>query len=264
MSWLARSLANSLRLDDDNDDDDDEEDNDVVPSHPPDSDSAPSLPTKQASHNHHQQQQFEPEDIDGQSEEAYSRGVKDDISELKQTLTRQLWGVASFLAPPPSSQPSTPSHFPESEPSDLSASSGGEEEPSDQTVSGIRSDILEISKMASNEELLEARGLGGAVGITDEVLAFAGNIAMHPETWLDFPLDEEEDLDGMCVSFSVIVVWFSMWSFTLLDLWNMMHLLPWIRNWGFELLIHCSVAHIKLPNPICLPKFTLCATIGQV
>jgi hypothetical protein len=41
--------------------------------------------------------------------------------------------------------------------------------------------------MPSNEELLEARGLGGAVGITDEVLAFAGNIRMHPETWLDLP-----------------------------------------------------------------------------
>lgn len=50
-----------------------------------------------------------------------------------------------------------------------------------------------------NEELLEERCLGGAVGITEEVLAFARNIAMHPETWLDFPLDEEEDLDGMCV-----------------------------------------------------------------
>jgi hypothetical protein len=83
-------------------------------------------------------------------------------------------------------------------------SSGAEEEPSDHTVSWIGSDIAEISKMPSNEELLEARGLGGAVGITDEVLAFAGNIGMHPETWLDFPLDEEEDLGGMCVSFSVM------------------------------------------------------------
>jgi hypothetical protein len=35
-------------------------------------------------------------------------------------------------------------------------------------------------------------------------LAFAGNIGMHPETWLDFLLDEEEDLGGMCVSFYVM------------------------------------------------------------
>jgi hypothetical protein len=35
-----------------------------------------------------------------------------------------------------------------------------------------------------------------AVGVTDEVVAFANNIAMHPETWLDFPLADEEDDDG--------------------------------------------------------------------
>jgi len=35
-----------------------------------------------------------------------------------------------------------------------------------------------------------------AVALTDEVVAFADNIAMHPETWLDFPLAEEEDNDG--------------------------------------------------------------------
>ena len=47
---------------------------------------------------------------------------------------------------------------------------------------------------------MEERGFGG-VGITDEVLAFARNIGMHPKTWLDFPIDEEEDLDRMCVFF---------------------------------------------------------------
>jgi hypothetical protein len=36
------------------------------------------------------------------------------------------------------------------------------------------------------------------------ILAFAGNIGMHLETWLDFLLDEEEDLGGLCVSFSVM------------------------------------------------------------
>ncbi|KAL2460341.1 BSD domain-containing protein [Abeliophyllum distichum] len=35
--------------------------------------------------------------------------------------------------------------------------------------------------------------LENAVGITEEVLAFARNIAHHPETWLDFPLSEEEE-----------------------------------------------------------------------
>ena len=50
------------------------------------------------------------------------------------------------------------------------------------------------------ESDLEERGFG-CVGITDEVLAFARNIGMHPETWLDFSIDEEEDLDHMCVFF---------------------------------------------------------------
>ena len=42
----------------------------------------------------------------------------------------------------------------------------------------------------------------GGVKITNEVLAFARNIGMHPKTWLDFPIDEEEDLDRMCFFFS--------------------------------------------------------------
>lgn len=87
-------------------------------------------------------------------------------------------------------------------------------------ISGIRSDFAEIggrfrsgiSKLSSNaavseftkiasnflqfgseEEALEARS---AVGVTDEVLAFARNISMHPETWLDFPLPDDDDSDG--------------------------------------------------------------------
>ena len=55
------------------------------------------------------------------------------------------------------------------------------------------------SEMESKSDL-EERGFGG-VRITDEVLAFARNIGMHLETWLDFPIDEEEDLDRMCVFF---------------------------------------------------------------
>ncbi|XP_041018556.1 uncharacterized protein LOC121260673 [Juglans microcarpa x Juglans regia] len=218
MSWFARSLANSLRLDDDKDDDDNEH-NDVVSECAHDPDPPPSSSTKLAPARHQQQQQYEPEDNDSQVAEAQSRGVKDDLSELKQTLTRQIWGMASFLAPPPS-QPSTLSpHYRHSEPSDQSKS-GDREDPSDDAASWIRSDIGEdegtfrsgvtdISKMALNflplgseryEGLLEERGLGESVGITDEVLAFARNIAMHPETWLDFPLDEEEDLDDFDMS----------------------------------------------------------------
>lgn len=63
--------------------------------------------------------------------------------------------------------------------------------------------VSEFTKIASNllqfgdEDEAEARG---AVGVTDEVLAFVRNIAMHPETWLDFPLPDDEDSDDFELS----------------------------------------------------------------
>ena len=59
------------------------------------------------------------------------------------------------------------------------------------------------SEMESELDL-EERGFGG-IGITDEVLAFARNIRMHLETWLDFSIDEEEDLDHMCFFLFIII-----------------------------------------------------------
>lgn len=38
------------------------------------------------------------------------KGVTDEFSELTKNLTRQLWGVASFLAPPPATQEGSPKH----------------------------------------------------------------------------------------------------------------------------------------------------------
>jgi hypothetical protein len=35
-----------------------------------------------------------------------------------------------------------------------------------------------------------------AVGVTEEVVAFATSIASHPETWLDFPLSSDETAQG--------------------------------------------------------------------
>lgn len=61
--------------------------------------------------------------------------------------------------------------------------------------------VSEFTKIASNllqfgsEEEAEAAGL--ALGVTQEVLSFVRNISMHPETWLDFPLYDEEDSEGM-------------------------------------------------------------------
>ena len=65
------------------------------------------------------------------------------------------------------------------------------------------------SEMESKSDL-EERGFGG-VRITDEVLAFARNIGMHLETWLDFPIDEEEDLDCMCVFFFFLLLLLLLW-----------------------------------------------------
>lgn len=216
MSWLARSIANSLKLDDD-DDDDESDRNPGAPS--PD----PSPRPKSA---------VEPSDSPSPPSNESPRGVKEDLSELKKTLTRQLWGVASFLAPPPDPSPPPPARHigdpdPNSQPSPPPGRPAPSREPSDhenpddeELIAGIRSDFAEISgkfrsgisklsnnktvwefsKIASNFLQLGPEGdsvdedlVGNAVGVTEEVLAFAKNIAMHPETWLDFPLPDSED-----------------------------------------------------------------------
>ena len=126
-------------------------------------------------------------------EEAQSRGVKEDLFELKQTLTRQLYGVASFLAPPP---PSSSSQLQPSSPFAHSDLHRLHFDDSTEISTKMNADSFG-SEMESKSDL-EERGFGGA-RITDEVLAFARNIGMPLETWLDFPIDEEEDLDCMCI-----------------------------------------------------------------
>ncbi|KAA8522581.1 hypothetical protein F0562_013058 [Nyssa sinensis] len=190
MSWLARSIANSLKLDDDDEDNVDNNPNN----------------TKANDEQHHLS--------DPSSPSTPERGVRDDLSELTKTLTRQFWGVASFLAPPPASESSSPADFSYSNP----------HQPSDPEVSdsvgiaGISNDfaeiggkvrngfsklsnniaVSEITKIASNflqlgSEQEDYDSVGGAVGVTEEVVAFVRDIAMHPETWLDFPLSDDED-----------------------------------------------------------------------
>ncbi|XP_078436883.1 uncharacterized protein LOC144707574 isoform X2 [Wolffia australiana] len=201
MSWLAKSFANLIAANDDEDDDEQSEEFNrssiaevEVSSSPTESDL---------------------------EEGNLGKGVKEDISELSKALTRQIWGVASFLAPPPTSS------------TDDSQSDSVDREVVDQSpsIGGIRSDfaeiggrfrsgisilsgtkaVSEISKIASsflqlgaeaeddleNEQELESRsdsGGIGAIGVTEEVLTFARNISLHPETWLDFPLFSDEEL----------------------------------------------------------------------
>ncbi|GLT27063.1 hypothetical protein SLA2020_020910 [Shorea laevis] len=219
MSWLARSIANSLRLDDDESDSAAAAENDVATHTLPSSPPREEIQIKETGST-----LLSPE----QEVEVHSRGVKEDLTEIKQSLTRQLWGVANFLAPPPME----PDHQMNDRLSsdlndDLNGSHhSGDEEESVAAGGGIRGDFADIggklSKMASdylpfgsreneeeNEEEEEEEEEEKeeeeneefcAVGITNEVLTFASNIAHHPETWLDFPLDPDEDLDDFIMS----------------------------------------------------------------
>jgi hypothetical protein len=75
MAWLARSIAKTLLPSDDEEEEQDK----------------PSATTSAASDTAREPQ-------------SPTKGVKEDISELTQTLTRQFRGIASFLVPPPQSQ----------------------------------------------------------------------------------------------------------------------------------------------------------------
>lgn len=56
---------------------------------------------------------------------------------------------------------------------------------------------LELETVRHEEEEEEVEEEWDVIGITEEVLAFATNIARHPETWLDFPLlPDDDDSDG--------------------------------------------------------------------
>ena len=63
--------------------------------------------------------------------------------------------------------------------------------------------VSEITKIASNflqigseRDFNDEELIGSAVGVTAEVVAFARDIAMHPETWIDFPIPDHDDFDG--------------------------------------------------------------------
>lgn len=203
MSWLARSIANTLRLDDDDGEDGVEFNrnyqNDVVTrgansstaSHAVDEDTSTyeEIDLEERSNNDNDYRSGS--DVD--DEDNQNRGVKEDLSELKETLTRQLWGVASFLAPPPPPLPPGKSDLFGSEGDrieDSGLSDGSEEEEGEYVGDGD-------SYMENLDEVEESES--NAVGVTEEVLAFASNIAHHPETWLDFPFADEEEFDGLYI-----------------------------------------------------------------
>ncbi|XP_042045251.1 uncharacterized protein LOC121791325 isoform X1 [Salvia splendens] len=188
MSWLARSIANSLNFDDHGDGDDATQPEAKLPDNSGSDDDEVSSPTTP------------------------SRGVKEDLSEISKTLTRQFWGVASFLAPPPQAEVKTGDDLLDSEQDPMLKIRDDFAEIGGKFKSGISRlsnniNVSEITKLASNflqldddrekQDVIGSLGDGTAIGVTEEVVAFARDVAMHPETWMDFPLppDDEDDDD---------------------------------------------------------------------
>ncbi|KAI3992130.1 hypothetical protein MKX01_015021 [Papaver californicum] len=220
-SWLARSLANSLRISDDEEEEDEDKDDYLTNTE---------SQTKRNNSNYYVEEEEAVESSSG-------RGVKEDLEDLTNTLTRQLRGVASFLAPPPTpicqqQQRQDESSVAESSNSGWNLWDSKTDQTSDQEsydsskVNGIsgggvdlyeniqisdftidkaidelrRVDSPRVSHPRGSEESEDKYPIGGAIGVTDEVLMFARNIAMHPETWLDFPLVDDEEFDDFNMS----------------------------------------------------------------
>lgn len=184
MSWFTRSIANTLQLNNNNNNEDEYD----VTDHTDDVTSR-------------KPQQIEDEQSDDESPLTPGRGVKEDLSEITKTLTRQFWGVASFLAPPPEQSQQSPEK--QSEPSDLEPITGIRRDFAEiggRFRSGIEKlsnniDVSEITKLATNllQMSPEDEEVVKAVGVTEEVVAFVRDITLHPETWLDFPLPDDDD-----------------------------------------------------------------------
>ncbi|KAE8715749.1 putative respiratory burst oxidase-like protein H-like [Hibiscus syriacus] len=73
------------------------------------------------------------------------RGVKDDLSEFTKSLTRQFWGVVSFLAPPPPDSTEQKHEHPIEKAKSLGSPSDDPDELSDEElIGGIRNNLSEI------------------------------------------------------------------------------------------------------------------------
>lgn len=191
MSWLARSIAATLSSA--------HSDNDESESQSASGDKSPPRASDPNS--------ADAGESDGQPDTP-TRGVKGDISELTESLTRRFWGVASFLAPPPVEGETEKEEEAEAEAAAVEA-----EGPQSPRIDGIRSDLAEIGgRVRTGISMLSNAGAvaeisrlassflpfgpgdqgeaeeGESVGVTEEVVVFVSHISKHPKTWLDFPL----------------------------------------------------------------------------
>ncbi|KHN36314.1 hypothetical protein glysoja_003437 [Glycine soja] len=166
MSWFARTIANSLKLDDD---DDDHNGSDLKsPPKKPDSASTPS-PTACGVK----------EDFsvltNNEEEEDVIAGIRNDFTELVASSRTGSSKSARLTVTP---------NFP------------------DFSLFGNKT-VSEFTKIASSFLQLgseEEHDLDGVLGVTEDVVAFARSVALHPETWLDFPLPDDEDSDDFDLS----------------------------------------------------------------
>ncbi|CAN8264189.1 unnamed protein product [Cochlearia groenlandica] len=199
MAWLARSIANTLKLDEEDEDD----------GKPPRSSSDESDPNQSPSHS--------------VSESQSPRGVKEDISQLTKTLRSQFWGVASFLSQPSSSPPDhIPHHAEESDEEDLIsgikndfAEIGGRFKTGISKISG-NLPVSELTKMASNFLQMGSEGSvdPNVIGVTDELVAFVKDLALNPEIWLDFTLPNDDDNGDVNLALSLFHIQFSDFEMT--------------------------------------------------
>lgn len=78
-----------------------------------------------------------------------------------------------------------------------------------------------------HEEEEEVEEDWDVIGITEEVLAFATNIARHPETWLDFPLLPDEDESDGPFSCNFFTSFFKLFILILSEMICEVSSLPW-------------------------------------
>ncbi|KAL2529430.1 BSD domain-containing protein [Forsythia ovata] len=204
MSWLARSIATSLHLDED--DDAIAQNDSALLTHPEDGERPEDQYPENIISKYEEEGYVEDRSLSVNDDDSRDNlhGLKEDLSEFKETFTRQLWGVASFLAPPP---PPPPPPLP-GQKSDLLYSESkservgldNEEEEEGELGEYGEGEPGHFGKYSNLSQSEDYYTLEDAVGITEEVLAFARNIAHHPETWLDFPLSEEEEFDDFDLS----------------------------------------------------------------
>jgi hypothetical protein len=173
MSWLARSLASSLRLS------------------PSDEEQEPITTLNRESET----------EAESESEsDNTNRTVKEDLSDLTQTLTRQFWGVASFLSSQnlTSGSSSSDDHLTNVESPRIDGIKNDFAEIGNQLKSSISlissaKVVSEVSKIATSFLQFGSEVEDGDEEIDEEVVFFVKNLCMHPKTWLDFP---EFDADG--------------------------------------------------------------------